>query len=272
VPRLPVVIQKSNPSKHVVSFRRYCKDRGSNPLTSTNLERWLSGLRQSFAKAPRFKTSEGSNPSRSAFTDRWQSWSIASDKKTNALTINNNMPSKLAPFTKTIIELYTLGKTCREIAARFKTLPENVRYLLKQNNIKMNPSNRRKGLAPWNKGLKQNLIQISTELIETGKYKKLSEQSIRKHVKRYLTATTGHKCSICHTTSWNNQPVPLICDHIDGNSANSDLNNFRLVCCNCDAQLPTYKSKNRGRGRIYDKAYYHKTKEVARLVEDTHLK
>ena len=154
----------------------------------------------------------------------------------------------------------------------FKTCTENVRYLLKQNGIKMRPNNRPKGLAPWNKGIKFNLSEISANLISSGKYKKLSEQSIRKHVKRYLIATTGHMCCICSSTNWNGQPIPLICDHIDGNSSNSDLNNFRLVCCNCDAQLPTYKSKNRGKGRVYDKTHYHKTKEVARLVEDTHLK
>ena len=127
-----------------------------------------------------------------------------------------------------------------------------------------------KGCAPWNKGL--TLEKKTHKLIQTNTYKNLTEGTIRKHVKRYLIDTTGHKCSICFNTEWNKQPIPLICDHIDGNSANSDLNNFRLVCCNCDAQLPTYKSKNRGRGRNYDKTYYHKTKEVVRLVEDTVLK
>ena len=37
--------------------------------------------------------------------------------------------------------------------------------------------------------------------------------------------------------------------HIDGNSDNNALVNLRLVCGNCDMQLPTYKSKNRGNGR-----------------------
>jgi hypothetical protein len=130
-----------------------------------------------------------------------------------------------------------------------------------------------KGSTPWNKGL---VFEKKThELIETGDYKNLSEPIIRKHVKRYLIESYGHQCNICHNTHWNNQPIPLICDHIDGDSTNSDLSNFRLVCCNCDAQLPTYKSKNRGKGRAYDRNRYHISKqyqEVARLVEDTHLK
>ena len=163
----------------------------------------------------------------------------------------------LLPHTKDIIKLYKEGKTCKDIALIYKTWPENVRRLLNENNIKMNPSNRRKGLAPWNKGIKQNIIENSIKLIETGKYVELSEGTIRKHIKRFLINKNGHTCSICGNTQWNDLPIPLICDHIDGNTNNSDLKNFRLVCCNCDAQLPTYKSKNRGKGRAYDKQYYH---------------
>ena len=38
-------------------------------------------------------------------------------------------------------------------------------------------------------------------------------------------------------------------DHIDGNSENNRLDNLRLICSNCDMQLPTYKAKNKGKGR-----------------------
>jgi hypothetical protein len=121
---------------------------------------------------------------------------------------------------------------------------------------------RKKGCVAWNKGIKNNNISKSIALIEEGDYKNLNEGTIRKHVKRYLIAKNGHMCSICNISEWNNQPVPLICDHIDGNSTNVVLNNFRIVCCNCDAQLPTYKSKNRGKGRSYDKFYYHNKRKL----------
>lgn len=116
----------------------------------------------------------------------------------------------------------------------------------------------KKGCIPWNKGL--ILKKKTHDIIKTNEYKKLSEPVIRKHVKRYLIDVEGHRCSICLNTHWNNKLIPLICDHVDGDSTNSDLTNFRLVCCNCDAQLPTYKSKNRGKGRIYSKKYYHLNK------------
>lgn len=64
-----------------------------------------------------------------------------------------------------------------------------------------------------------------------------------------LIRERGIKCQICGRTKWNGQNIPLVMDHIDGNSDNWKDDNLRLVCGNCDMQLPTYKSKNRGNGR-----------------------
>lgn len=98
----------------------------------------------------------------------------------------------------------------------------------------------------------------SIKMIESKEYMQLGETAARKWVKRYLIETTGHKCSICKNTRWLNQPIPLICDHIDGKSTNNDINNFRLVCGNCELLLPTHGSKNRGNGRKYEREYKQK--------------
>lgn len=81
-----------------------------------------------------------------------------------------------------------------------------------------------------------------------------------KFVKQYLIKKRGHACEMCRHTIWMGQPMPLILDHIDGNSGNRRLDNLRLVCGNCDMQLPTYKAKNRGRGRFARRQRYSQGK------------
>jgi hypothetical protein len=61
--------------------------------------------------------------------------------------------------------------------------------------------------------------------------------------------------------------VPLILDHIDGNSTNWSVANLRLVCGNCDMQLPTYKGRNKGSGREWRKLQEaKKTANVKRVA------
>ena len=75
-------------------------------------------------------------------------------------------------------------------------------------------------------------------------------------IKKYLLETEGNRCSICKGTKWNGKAMPLVLDHKNGNPEDNRLKNLRLVCGNCDMQLPTYKSKNRGNGRSYRRERY----------------
>jgi hypothetical protein len=109
----------------------------------------------------------------------------------------------------------------------------------------------KKGCVPWNKNktFKEESILRLIEIIEGGDYKNHSDNSIRRLVKKYLIHKHGNKCMICGLSEWRNITIPLVSDHIDGDSENNDITNFRIICNNCDSVLPTFKGKNRGRGR-----------------------
>ena len=128
-------------------------------------------------------------------------------------------------------------------------------------------SGHQKGNPSPLKGIKKTdeVIARTIDIVENGKLPLLTEYTARKHAKRYLIHTRGHECFICTTSEWQDKPVPLVCDHISGDSTDNRIENFRLVCCNCDAQLPTFKSKNRGKGRAYDREYRQK-KSAAKVT------
>lgn len=77
-------------------------------------------------------------------------------------------------------------------------------------------------------------------------------------IRRYLRDARGNACEICHTSEWMGAPVPLIADHIDGHAENNKITNLRLVCSNCDGQLPTSRGRNLGNGRVKRRVFYAK--------------
>jgi len=80
----------------------------------------------------------------------------------------------------------------------------------------------------------------------------LSGNGSVKTIKRYLKEEYGKICTECGTgTTWNDKPLTLQLDHIDGNSDNNSLDNVRLLCPNCHTQTKTWGAK--GSGNRYKK-------------------
>jgi len=77
--------------------------------------------------------------------------------------------------------------------------------------------------------------------------------------KKYLTHVDP-SCKICGIKDWNGKGLVLVMDHIDGDSTNNSLENLRLVCPNCDSQLPTFKNRNKGKGRYSRRERYQEGK------------
>jgi hypothetical protein len=65
------------------------------------------------------------------------------------------------------------------------------------------------------------------------------------------------RCAICGAGStWQGLPLTFVLDHRDGDAENNRRDNLRLICPNCDSQLPTFKNRNRGRGRASRRRRY----------------
>jgi hypothetical protein len=91
--------------------------------------------------------------------------------------------------------------------------------------------------------------------LETGVCGRISYQG--NYVREYLHGQQRGRCAICGIEDkWNGATLALIIDHIDGDASDNRRENLRLICPNCDSQLPTYKARNRGAGRYYRRQRY----------------
>lgn len=81
-------------------------------------------------------------------------------------------------------------------------------------------------------------------------------------VKKFLIKERGCKCEICGLTEWLGKLIPLVLDHINGKPSDWCISNVRLVCGNCNMQLPTFAGRNvgKGGGRPYRKLRYNQGK------------
>lgn len=79
-----------------------------------------------------------------------------------------------------------------------------------------------------------------------------TQTTLRGVIRDYIYESQDNKCSLCGVgREWNGKPINLVLDHIDGDASNNRRENLRLVCPNCDSQLPTFKSRNRGSARSF---------------------
>jgi endogenous inhibitor of DNA gyrase (YacG/DUF329 family) len=76
-------------------------------------------------------------------------------------------------------------------------------------------------------------------------------------IRMFISDDQQGRCAICGTEPiWNGAPMTLVLDHVDGDSTNNRRDNLRMVCPNCDSQLPTFKARNRGNGRAWRRQRY----------------
>lgn len=72
-------------------------------------------------------------------------------------------------------------------------------------------------------------------LVENSDYSRSSLK--RKLLKNGLLE---NKCSQCGLEEWNEKPLVMILDHINGINNDNRLNNLRMLCPNCNSQTDTF--------------------------------
>jgi transposase len=83
-------------------------------------------------------------------------------------------------------------------------------------------------------------------LIENSPYRLTKNRKDRLISQGLLSAEV---CALCGCPPiWQNKPLVLRLDHINGVNNDHRLTNLRLICPNCDSQLPTYCGRNKSRG------------------------
>lgn len=77
--------------------------------------------------------------------------------------------------------------------------------------------------------------------ILSAEYDRLSFERLKKRIK----LEQKNKCNKCGIDTWNNKPITLELEHIDGNNQNNKRENLECLCPNCHSQTSTWRGKNK---------------------------
>jgi len=90
------------------------------------------------------------------------------------------------------------------------------------------------GVSNRAKKLNEILIKNSTFSSSNHLKKRLIKEKLKAHI-----------CEKCKNSIWNNKPIPLELEHVNGNNTDNRIENLKLLCPNCHAQTPFYRGKNK---------------------------
>jgi len=96
----------------------------------------------------------------------------------------------------------------------------------------------------WNVGLKFKPMKkrpLSEILIKDSDF--ISTYHLKERL--FNESIKEKRCESCNLTEWLGKPIPLELNHINGDNTDHRLENLDILCPNCHAQTPTYRTKNK---------------------------
>jgi 5-methylcytosine-specific restriction endonuclease McrA len=156
---------------------------------------------------------------------------------------------------------YGSGRFCSSRCARgFSTS-------VKRNEINEKVSKKLKGRKSWNGMAFQKGYDPRRRAFTDAERKKAGETIRRKNLeflkienwlelslaqkKSLILILQNNRCSECGLGSWQDKPITLELDHIDGDKENNIRDNLRCLCPNCHSQTPTFRARNIKNRRAY---------------------
>ena len=115
---------------------------------------------------------------------------------------------------------------------------KNVTGLRTRNKIKKRINDMKLDTSHFKYSKPKNIEELC---IENGKYRRGGLK--RRLIKEGLLKETCYICGIGKI--WNNKPLTLQLDHINGKNTDNRIDNLRLLCPNCHSQTSTFSGRNR---------------------------
>nr|WHW29725.1 hypothetical protein [uncultured bacterium] len=152
---------------------------------------------------------------------------------------------KLHKYTEVqLIEAVKESNSLRQTLLKLGVAPYGGNYdvLKKARAIYRLETSHFKGQA-WNKGFRLGPKRPLADYLSN----RASIQSYKLKNRLVKEGVLKRVCQNCGLARWLGKPIPVELDYINGNNKDNRLPNLRLLCPNCHALTPTYRSKNRSK-------------------------